>query len=52
LIVANASVGDHHAFEDWWVHPDLVDNSVVNSMIVSDKDFVDIDSYFFDRPLK
>ena len=32
LIVANISVDDNSPFEDWWVHPDLVDMDRVNQL--------------------
>jgi hypothetical protein len=32
LVVNNISVDLHHPFEDWWVHPDLVDKKIIDNM--------------------
>ena len=38
LIVNNISPDDYNSFEDWWVHPDLVDKSIITKMkYLSDK---------------
>jgi hypothetical protein len=29
LVVPDLAVNEYSSFEDWWVHPDLVDNSIV-----------------------
>lgn len=36
LVVSNVAEDDESAFEDWWVHPDLVDRSIVNIMKATD----------------
>ena len=32
LVVSNVSVDDKSPFEDWWVHPDLVDNEIIQKL--------------------
>lgn len=32
LVVSNVAEDDVSSFEDWWVHPDLVDRSIINIM--------------------
>jgi FkbM family methyltransferase len=32
LVVTNVAEDDESAFEDWWVHPDLVDSRIVKKM--------------------
>lgn len=39
LVVSNVAEDDESAFEDWWVHPDLVDRSIIDIM-KSTGDFV------------
>lgn len=35
LVVNNVSVEDYeHSFEDWWVHPELVDSSIIEKMTI------------------
>jgi FkbM family methyltransferase len=47
LVVPNVSPDGKSDFEDWWVHPDLVDDSILNLMKVkSTDDVVKIDDYF------
>lgn len=36
LVVDNISPDDNRPYEDWWVHPDLVDASIVENMICVD----------------
>lgn len=33
LVVDNISPDDEKPFEDWWVHPDLIDNTIINKML-------------------
>jgi FkbM family methyltransferase len=37
LVVTNVAEDDESAFEDWWVHPDLVDRSIINVMKATDE---------------
>lgn len=32
LIVNNISVDENHSFEDWWVHPELVNSRIISNM--------------------
>lgn len=32
LVVSNIAPDNYNAYEDWWVHPDLVDRSIINTM--------------------
>ena len=32
LIVNDIAPDDVHSFEDWWVHPDLIDSSIISKM--------------------
>ncbi len=32
LVVSNIAEDDESPFEDWWVHPDLVDRNIINAM--------------------
>ena len=36
LVVTNVAEDDESAFEDWWVHPDLVDGYIVDVMKATD----------------
>ncbi len=36
LVVTNVAEDDESAFEDWWVHPDLVDGYIVDIMKATD----------------
>ena len=37
-VVNNISPDDNRSYEDWWVHPDLIDNDILNKMIcINDK---------------
>ncbi|NDB61348.1 hypothetical protein EB001_23355, partial [bacterium] len=33
LVVPNVSPDDNSPFEDWWIHPDLVDKNTINSIL-------------------
>jgi hypothetical protein len=46
LIVPNVSVGDKYPFEDWYVHPDLVDMKNVAKMIPYEE-VTDVEKYMF-----
>jgi hypothetical protein len=49
LVVSNISPDDYCSYEDWWVHPDLVDRNIINIM----KDNSDItkkaEKYIYNR---
>ena len=36
LVGSNISVDDAHPYEDWWVHPDLVDTDIVDKFFNDD----------------
>lgn len=35
-VVNNISPDENRSYEDWWVHPDLIDNQILNSMLCID----------------
>jgi hypothetical protein len=38
MVVNNIAADEYYSFEDWYVHPDLVDNAIINKMLsISDK---------------
>lgn len=47
LVVSNISPDENSPFEDWWVHPDLVDINRINNAKFLNKDVVDIKDYMF-----
>jgi hypothetical protein len=46
LVVANVSQDDETPFEDWWVHPDLIDEETRNKFRCF-KDTTNVDKYFY-----
>ncbi len=46
LIVTNISANDFCPFEDWWYHPDLIDQEMVNKM-KNISDITDVRKYMF-----
>ena len=46
LVVANVSGNDFCPFEDWWVHPDLVDQETIEKF-KSIQDVTDVRKYFY-----
>jgi len=36
LIAGNVAPNDTDNFEDWWIHPELVDSEIVNKMVQKD----------------
>ena len=46
LVVANASANDFCPFEDWWVHPDLVDKETIEKF-KSIQDVTDVATYIY-----
>lgn len=49
LVISNVSSTDWSAFEDWWVCPDLVDQSVVAKIKNDNNSVKKIDDYFLDK---
>ena len=47
LIVSNVSPTEWSPFEDWWYHPDLVDENIVELMKDSGDSITDIRKYMF-----
>lgn len=47
LVVANMSPDDWKVYEDWYVHPDLVDSNIVNQFLTLDRDVVQPKDLFF-----
>lgn len=45
LVVPNVASNKHAVFEDWWVHPDLVDADTISKMQIEDQPITHIDSY-------
>jgi GR25 family glycosyltransferase involved in LPS biosynthesis len=46
LVVSNVSGNDFCPFEDWWVHPDLVDRKIIEKF-KSIQDVTDVRKYFY-----
>jgi hypothetical protein len=49
MVVNNISEDRYSDFEDWWIHPDLVDNNIVEKMICISDDIKKADLYIFDK---
>ena len=47
LVVKDVAFNDEYTFEDWWVHPDLVNPDLVSQMKSVDTDVTNIVKYFF-----
>jgi len=47
LVVPNVTPNKHAVFEDWWVHPDLVDKDVIDALMAEDKPINNIEEYMF-----
>jgi hypothetical protein len=47
MLVSDVSLNDRSSFEDWWYHPDLIDESIVNIM-KRDDDLTDVRSYMIE----
>lgn len=45
-VVSNISPEGQKPYEDWWVHPDLVDKSIIEKMKVEDTDVIKAEDYF------
>lgn len=48
LVIADVSTDGSSNFEDWWVHPDLINKDVIDS-IKSLEGITDIGKHFFDE---
>lgn len=46
LVAGNISPCDNNPFEDWWVHPDLVENQLIELMKRNSDEPIDSDKYF------
>lgn len=49
LVVPNISLDWWGEFEDWWVHPDLVDSEIIKRMTICSDTSVPADRYMYDR---
>jgi hypothetical protein len=47
LVVKDVAFNDEYTFEDWWVHPDLVNSDIVSQMKSVNTDVTNIVKYFF-----
>jgi hypothetical protein len=47
LIVKDVAFNDEYTFEDWWIHPDLVDSNRANQMKSVNTDITNVVKYFF-----
>jgi hypothetical protein len=45
LVVSNVSPNDNCPYEDWWVHPDLVDKNIINRLKSDDDTTKNIKEY-------
>ena len=49
LVVSNVSPDDYRSYEDWWVHPDLVDRKIVDIMKATDDTIKKVDKYIYNQ---
>lgn len=47
LLVSNVSPDDMTPFEDWWVHPELIDPEIMKILEKNDGNTTDVRQYFF-----
>jgi GR25 family glycosyltransferase involved in LPS biosynthesis len=47
LAVKDVAPNDEYTFEDWWVHPELIDPDLLNQMKSVDVDVTNVVKYFF-----
>jgi hypothetical protein len=47
LVVKDVAFNDEYTFEDWWIHPDLVNSDIVSQMKSVDTDVTNVVKYFF-----
>ena len=50
LVVSNVSQNENTPFEDWWVHPDLVNQETIEKF-KSIQDVTDVRKYFYSNNL-
>lgn len=48
LAVKDVAPDDEYTFEDWWVHPDLVDANLLEKMKSTDLEVTNVIKYFFE----
>jgi hypothetical protein len=48
LAVKDVAPNDTYTFEDWWVHPELVDPEILNKMRSVDVEVTNVVKYFFE----
>jgi hypothetical protein len=49
LVVGNIAPNNISEFEDWWVHPDLVDPDILKKMCVNDNGVVNAEEYILNE---
>ena len=49
LVVSNVSSNDSTPFEDWWVHPDLVDRKIIDILKNSDDTIKNAEKYIYNE---
>jgi hypothetical protein len=49
LVVSNISPDDNSPFEDWWVHPDLVDRNIIDTIKDSSNTIKKAEKYIYNR---
>lgn len=49
LVVNDISTDGISTFEDWWVHPDLVDPTIIDIMIDNSESIKKVDNYFLNK---
>ena len=48
MVVGNISPNkENNPFEDWWIHPDLIDESIYNKFIYKDIEYINGEDYMF-----
>jgi hypothetical protein len=52
LVVSNVAEDDESSFEDWWIHPDLVDMSITNIMEDTDDSVKNAGKYMLGGEIK
>lgn len=52
LVVNDISPDGKSNFEDWWVHPDLIDENILNTMSLVNDETKHIENYIFGKPEK
>ena len=52
LVANDISPEGKSNFEDWWVHPDLIDENILNTMSLVNDETKHIENYIFGKPEK